>query len=299
MDAQGSVVATTYSAQAQTGDMRYDAFGNKTYYVNTAGTFGWNAKSQYQTDASGLMLLGNRYYDPAIGRFISQDPAQDESNWYSYCGNNPLVAVDPSGLFPQPSGEFNGKAVMDAASAAAAAFLDSVKKEVAGLPAETKDAGVAFAAYLNSMMADGGAFSVGGGATGVSTPWAGWGNANLVIQPGASWWNTSTWNFTLNVNAGLGLGIGRGVLDGINVGVDPHFQTPATVILKPNLTAGAFAANLWGVGGSVTSPPAWPPKLSYTAGRVGVGKGGGVYAGPQLDLSVNLRWLRFLLSPKP
>jgi hypothetical protein len=41
MDAQGSVVATTSSAQAQTGDMRYDAFGNKTYYVNTAGTFGW------------------------------------------------------------------------------------------------------------------------------------------------------------------------------------------------------------------------------------------------------------------
>jgi hypothetical protein len=40
----------------------------------------------------------HRYYDPAIGRFISQDPAQDESKWYAYCGNNPLVAVDPSGL---------------------------------------------------------------------------------------------------------------------------------------------------------------------------------------------------------
>jgi RHS repeat-associated protein len=82
----------------------YDAFGNKTYYVNTAGTFGWNAKSQYQTDSSsGLMLLGNRYFDATTGRFISQDPAQDESNWYSYCGNNPLVAVDPSGLATKPS----------------------------------------------------------------------------------------------------------------------------------------------------------------------------------------------------
>jgi RHS repeat-associated protein len=32
---------------------------------------------QYQADyESGLYLLGNRYYDPSIGWFISQDPAQ-------------------------------------------------------------------------------------------------------------------------------------------------------------------------------------------------------------------------------
>ncbi|HEY3415172.1 MAG TPA: RHS repeat-associated core domain-containing protein [Armatimonadota bacterium] len=48
-------------------------------------------------------MLGNRYYDPAIGRFISQDPAQDESNWYAYCGNNPLVAVDSYPHPPSPN----------------------------------------------------------------------------------------------------------------------------------------------------------------------------------------------------
>jgi RHS repeat-associated protein len=89
-------------------EILYDAFGNVVmrdlstvgdYTVPTPTPFLWGGSHQYQADyESGLMLLGNRYYDPAIGRFISQDPAQDESNWYAYCGNNPLVAVDPIGL---------------------------------------------------------------------------------------------------------------------------------------------------------------------------------------------------------
>ena len=57
--------------------------------------------SQYQTDGdSGLQLLGHRYYDPSIGRFLSQDPIQDGTNWYAYCDNNPLGETDPSGLEP-------------------------------------------------------------------------------------------------------------------------------------------------------------------------------------------------------
>jgi RHS repeat-associated protein len=61
--------------------------------------FGFVGGSQYQTDAdSGLMLLGERYYDSSIGRFISKDPAQAGTNWYAYCENNPLGATDPSGL---------------------------------------------------------------------------------------------------------------------------------------------------------------------------------------------------------
>ena len=43
------------------------------------------------------MLLGHRYYDANIGRFLSSDPAQAGTNWYAYCGNNPLTRVDPTG----------------------------------------------------------------------------------------------------------------------------------------------------------------------------------------------------------
>ena len=42
--------------------------------------------------------MRNRYYDSSIGRFITEDPAKDGLNWYSYCGGNPVIFVDPWGL---------------------------------------------------------------------------------------------------------------------------------------------------------------------------------------------------------
>ena len=54
-------------------------------------------------DATGLYYYNARYYDPTIGRFISPDiiipyPTDPQSfNRYSYCRNNPLKYVDPSG----------------------------------------------------------------------------------------------------------------------------------------------------------------------------------------------------------
>jgi RHS repeat-associated protein len=55
-------------------------------------------------DETGLYYYGARYYDANIGRFISPDtivpnPANPQSlNRYSYCINNPLKIIDPSGL---------------------------------------------------------------------------------------------------------------------------------------------------------------------------------------------------------
>ena len=58
----------------------------------------YNGAAGYQSDsATGLQLLGHRYYDPSIGRFLSSDPAQAGTNWYAYCDNNPLGRVDPTG----------------------------------------------------------------------------------------------------------------------------------------------------------------------------------------------------------
>jgi RHS repeat-associated protein len=41
-----------------------------------------------------------RYYDPAAGRFISEDPARFDAgvNFYAYVWDNPLNGTDPSGL---------------------------------------------------------------------------------------------------------------------------------------------------------------------------------------------------------
>lgn len=43
-----------------------------------------------------------RYYDPTIGRFISEDPIGFSGgvNFYRYVGNNPILLIDPYGLSP-------------------------------------------------------------------------------------------------------------------------------------------------------------------------------------------------------
>jgi len=79
--------------------LRYDAFGN---IVGGSGTWAGNEAHGggfgYQTDPTGLQLLGHRWYDPLTGRFISKDPIGSGDNWYAYCDNNPLNSADPRGL---------------------------------------------------------------------------------------------------------------------------------------------------------------------------------------------------------
>ena len=47
---------------------------------------------------TGLVYFGGRWYDPEVGRFTSVDSAKDGMNWYEYCRDNPLNAIDPNGL---------------------------------------------------------------------------------------------------------------------------------------------------------------------------------------------------------
>ena len=53
---------------------------------------------EYTDDETGFVYLRNRYYDPEVGRFITEDPIRDGVNWYVYAGNNPIVFTDPNGL---------------------------------------------------------------------------------------------------------------------------------------------------------------------------------------------------------
>jgi RHS repeat-associated protein len=51
--------------------------------------------------STGYMYYRNRYYDSALGRFISRDPIGQQGglNPYAYVDNNPVNNTDPDGLF--------------------------------------------------------------------------------------------------------------------------------------------------------------------------------------------------------
>lgn len=66
----------TNSSQSITDSREYDAWGLALTTSALSTAFGFAGGQGYQRDPdSGLMLLGERYYDPAVGRFISRDPS--------------------------------------------------------------------------------------------------------------------------------------------------------------------------------------------------------------------------------
>ncbi len=66
---------------------------------------------QKEVVSIGLYYYGARYYDPSIGRFITEDSWPGEmvnpqsQNLYVYVMNNPLRYVDPTGNVPKDSKE--------------------------------------------------------------------------------------------------------------------------------------------------------------------------------------------------
>jgi RHS repeat-associated protein len=92
----------TSSAAAVTDTYRYSAFGD--IETQTGTTLNSYLYTGQQFDAStGLYSLRARYYDAAVGRFLSRDTwAIDrqnpmELNRYVYAAGNPVRWGDPSG----------------------------------------------------------------------------------------------------------------------------------------------------------------------------------------------------------
>ena len=67
--------------------------------VSATSSQGYVGSLGHVTDASigGLIYMQARYYDPALGRFVSEDPGQNGTNWFAYAGDNPSSNVDADG----------------------------------------------------------------------------------------------------------------------------------------------------------------------------------------------------------
>ena len=74
----------------------YDQFGQP--IAESRGALGFTGHHS-DDDQTGLLYFGARWYDPAIGVFVSRDPAAQFPSPYAYAGGNPLAGEDPTGTF--------------------------------------------------------------------------------------------------------------------------------------------------------------------------------------------------------
>jgi RHS repeat-associated protein len=136
LDSSGNVLSSHF----------FDAYGAE--YDQPSGTkagpFGYGGQWGYYTDSeTNLVLLTNRYYDPARGRFLTRDPAGYGGgiNLYGYVGNSPLSGTDPLGLC---SGDDDENSGIPEALAGFHAFWGGVHQVGRGL-----QTGIEFAAAFN------------------------------------------------------------------------------------------------------------------------------------------------------
>ena len=105
LNAQGDVVRIVNSSRNTVASYTYDPWGK---IISSSGTLAdinpLRYRGYYYDSETGFYYLQSRYYDPEIGRFINADSYAStdmvgllSTNMFSYCENNPVMRVDPTG----------------------------------------------------------------------------------------------------------------------------------------------------------------------------------------------------------
>lgn len=103
----GSVTAVSDKNGQIVETYKYSVFGDTAIYNASGKRLSASAVGNVYfftgrrlDNETGLYYYRARMYSPHLGRFLQTDPSgySDGINWYLYCGNNPIVLVDPLGL---------------------------------------------------------------------------------------------------------------------------------------------------------------------------------------------------------
>ena len=129
-NSRGDIVGIYNGAGELKAHYEYDAWGNVISITDNNGNAITNPnhignlnpfryRGYYYDTESGFYYLMSRYYDPVTHRFINADGYFQsggnilDANMHSYCGNNPIMFADPTGLCYEPqytsAGTYIGK----------------------------------------------------------------------------------------------------------------------------------------------------------------------------------------------
>jgi RHS repeat-associated protein len=126
-DNVGTTVLVTDSRSRQVWSGSATPFGDK---VEESGSLAGSEDLKYTgkdyDPLTGLVYFNARWYDASTGRFITEDPARDGTNYYAYANNNPLAFTDPTGLV----GERLAQGVMNLALRVAGARVERLSNLV-------------------------------------------------------------------------------------------------------------------------------------------------------------------------
>jgi RHS repeat-associated protein len=100
-DGLGSISSLSSTAGSLAQTYTFDSFGNQTASSGSL-TNPFRYTGRELDSETTLYYMRARYFDPATGRFLSEDPLgfRASENFYVYVENDPADRIDPSGLDP-------------------------------------------------------------------------------------------------------------------------------------------------------------------------------------------------------
>jgi RHS repeat-associated protein len=222
-DPQGTPLAEADASGNITATFDYAPYGKQA--LGTAPN-GPGYTGHVNDPDTGLVYMQARYYDPAVGRFISTDPVGPRAgnvfnfNRFSYVDNNPILNIDPDGRCTGThicngdgtavsTGTFTTRALAgDAVQARVATAQSRLNQAVNYLQRHEKDVSGSYSSPGNAASAFGHTFAKESGKLGVEF------GANIISGLGDHRLNYSLTDFGISVDffrsgpyGGLALGV--------------------------------------------------------------------------------------------